>query len=476
MNNYNYNASMSKQDKDRMCDKGSMQENHELIKLSTNTNGSKKSTLKRTESKMDENNQESDDYSENESEFDEMQCRVQGRPNQRGNKAPRIESFVQERTITSSVCGGGRTEKNQIRHISKHQERTKEKKNDKKQLSNVENEQYDSSGDVQYLDEQNHEQIYVSRHALKFAVDERFSPLRIKCEPAPRTHIEASALVKELLKQIEQKFKKLNPRHNNPLGIDHYMIDENGDLVWFTKYIELFIFLCDNSNYPTTINSTNIQPLLPKRLPAKNAIILKFIDNKIKFEEVQNIVKEKLHTVYSIEEMLGTIMYRSRHIRIDLLSNEECTSVLNSGKFVIDGHLYEVDEYLPSPRLLICNKCNTAGHIKKNGRSTIEVCKRCGNARNDGSNHKICTIKFHHCGDEHEAASFSCTTITKFRQELLNQLKNNTHLLSPHVQFYIPQQFRDRRGKKVLTSNNNINRWQPQRDNPIIINPQDHNV
>ena len=90
MNNYNYNASMSKQDKDRMCDKGSMQENHELIKLSTNTNGSKKSTLKRTESKMDENNQESDDYSENESEFDEMQWRVQGRPNQRGNKAPRI--------------------------------------------------------------------------------------------------------------------------------------------------------------------------------------------------------------------------------------------------------------------------------------------------------------------------------------------------------------------------------------------------
>ena len=132
-------------------------------------------------------------------------------------------------------------------YISKHQEWTKEKKNDNKQLPNVENEQYDSSGDVQYLDGQNHKQIYVSRHALKFAVDERFSPLR--------TQIEASALVKELLKQIEQKFKKLNPRYNNPLGFDHYMIDENGDLVWFTKYIELFIFLCDNSNYPTQLTA-----------------------------------------------------------------------------------------------------------------------------------------------------------------------------------------------------------------------------
>lgn len=114
MNNYNYYENMSKKDKDRMCDEGMIQQNDELIRISTNSNENKKSSLKRTESKMDGNQQGSDDYPDVESEFEEMQWRVQGRPNQRGNKAPRIESFVVGRTITSSVRSGGRTEKNPI--------------------------------------------------------------------------------------------------------------------------------------------------------------------------------------------------------------------------------------------------------------------------------------------------------------------------------------------------------------------------
>ena len=316
----------------------------------------------------------------------------------------------------------------------------------------------------------------MSRQALRFAVDERFSPLRINCEPVLKTQNDASVLVKELLKQIEPNFRKLNPRYGNPLGFNHYTVDENGNLVCYTKSIELFIFMCDNSNYPPMVNNTIIRPSLPKRLPARNAIILKFIDNKIKFEEIQSTVNEKLKSVYAVEEMLGTMTYRSRHIRIDLLSTDEYTTVLNSGKFVIDGHLYEVDEYLPSPKLLICNKCNTPGHIRKNCRSEIEVCKRCGKDRNDGSNHKICIVKCHHCGDDHEATKYSCTTITKFRHELLNQLKNNTHLLPPHVQFYIPQQLRDKRGMKLLMRKNDINPSQSQRGNTINVNPNDYNA
>ena len=122
MSNYYHYENMSKKDKDRMCDEGITQQNCELIRISTSSNGNKKSSLKRTESKMDENQQGSDDYPDVESDFEEVQRRVQGRPNQRGNKAPRTDSFVVGRTITSSVRSGGRTEKNPTRHISKQQE------------------------------------------------------------------------------------------------------------------------------------------------------------------------------------------------------------------------------------------------------------------------------------------------------------------------------------------------------------------
>ena len=339
------------------------------------------------------------------------------------------------------------------------------------------NMRYERKIDVNDCVDQDHDQIYISRHAMKFAVEERFSPIKIKCEPALKSQNDASLIVKEFLNHIEKSFRKLNPRYSNPLGFDHYMVDNTGDLICFTNYIELFIYLCDIHNYPETINNIKIRPLLPTKLPARNAVILKFIDNKIKLDDIQNIIKDKLRSVYKIEEMLGTITYRSRHIRVDLLSIEEHNSILNSGKIVIEGHLYEIDEYLPSPRILICSKCNTPGHIKKNCKATIEICKRCGNDKNDGVDHKECNIKCHHCGGDHEATNYKCVTISNFRQELLRNLKNNTHLLPPHIQLYIPQQFRDKKGMKFLKNKNDeIHKVQARSVNSINVNSQDFNV
>ena len=79
----------------------------------------------------------------------------------------------------------------------------------------------------------------------------------------------------------------MNPLYNKPFGFEHYKMDINGDLICFTNYIEIFIFMCDINNYPETINNIKIHPILPTKIPAKKAIILKFIDNKIKFEDIQ---------------------------------------------------------------------------------------------------------------------------------------------------------------------------------------------
>ncbi|CAF1186396.1 unnamed protein product [Adineta ricciae] len=484
---------MSKEDKDRMCDNEIMKQSYERSKSHINSNdNNNKTTLKRTQSKRS-NNQEDSDYSpEIASENDENQWTLQRGSNRRRIKTPRTESFVHGRTITSSTYRHDRIEnKNSTRRTSKYEERKEEERQKYQQVSNVDSNQHVSTQEVQRVTSNNekekiskmyekrndeghweslkNEQIYVSRHAMKFAVEERFSPIKIKCVPPLKSQEDASLVVKEFLIQMEQEFKKLNPRYANSLGFDHYMMDTNGDLLCFTKYIELFIFMCNINNYPEIINNIKIEPVLPTRLPARNVLILKFIDNKIKMEDVERIVKEKLKSVYALEEMLGTITNHSRHIRVDLLSKEEHDKTLNAGKFVIDGHLYGVDEFLPSPRILICNKCNTPGHIKKNCKATIDICRRCGEDRNDGNNHYTCNIKCHHCGGNHEATSYTCSTISKFRQNLLQQLKNNTYLLPPHMQFYIPQQFRDQKSKKFLI-NENIDKRQPEVHQQNIFN------
>ena len=70
--------------------------------------------------------QGSDDYPEGESQIDDVQWQYPTRSNKRGNKAPRFNSFVQGRTITSSSRGNGRTEKNTTRYIFPQDEERKQ--------------------------------------------------------------------------------------------------------------------------------------------------------------------------------------------------------------------------------------------------------------------------------------------------------------------------------------------------------------
>jgi hypothetical protein len=84
----------------------------------------------------------------------------------------------------------------------------------------------------------------VSRHTLTFAVENRLSPLKILRDPALKSQEDGLMIVKECLNCIEKNFRKLNPRDNQPLGFDHYMVDNNVVLVCFTNYIELFIYMC----------------------------------------------------------------------------------------------------------------------------------------------------------------------------------------------------------------------------------------
>ncbi|CAF2099954.1 unnamed protein product [Rotaria magnacalcarata] len=51
-------------------------------------------------------------------------------------------------------------------------------------------------------------EFYVTRQALKFAVEDKFPPLRILCDPQLKTHEDGTSIIKELLKYIEQNLKK----------------------------------------------------------------------------------------------------------------------------------------------------------------------------------------------------------------------------------------------------------------------------
>ncbi len=83
MSNYNYYANMTKDANDRLCDHEKNLTCYWTIQSlpEQNNNSSKRSSLKRTESKMDEYHRGSDNNPDVESEADDAQWRYQGRSN-----------------------------------------------------------------------------------------------------------------------------------------------------------------------------------------------------------------------------------------------------------------------------------------------------------------------------------------------------------------------------------------------------------
>ncbi|CAF2126218.1 unnamed protein product [Rotaria magnacalcarata] len=121
---------------------------------------------------------------------------------------------------------------------------------------------------------------------------------------------------------------------------------------------------------------------------------------------------------------------------------EEVVKILNSGVFPLNGYLIEVTEFLAPPKLLICSRCNCPGHIKKECNGPFDRCKRCGVNKAQGD-HSQCLIKCHHCEGDHIASDYRCPVITKFRGELIDELRKRPDLLPQNIQLFIPVEFRN---------------------------------
>ena len=104
---------------------------------------------------------------------------------------------------------------------------------------------------------------------------------------------------------------------------------------------------------------------------------------------------------------------------------------------------FNIDEFLPSPRMLICTRCNWPGHTKKMCQnSKYDMCRRCGDDRSDKEKHSDCTISCHHCGAAHMSTDYKCPMLQEYRRHLIDELRKHPERLSPDIQIFIPSEYR----------------------------------
>ncbi|CAF1664365.1 unnamed protein product [Rotaria magnacalcarata] len=219
-----------------------------------------------------------------------------------------------------------------------------------------------------------------------------------------------------------------------------------------TKCMEIFIHLCILVNYPQEVNNIKIEPQLPKYLPPPFSVLIKFVHNHISIDEIRQEVKSKYFSQYSCNELIGTKTNRTRHVRIDFTERKDYNTILNNGQISFCSQLYTVSEFLEAPKLLICSKCNSPGHMKKQCQSKYDRCRRCGGDRIIGD-HVECSIKCHHCSGEHLSTDYKCPILADYRFELVKELKRHPERLPEHVQLFIPAQCRDRNDRSHVITN-----------------------
>jgi len=164
-------------------------------------------------------------------------------------------------------------------------------------------------------------------------------------------------------------------------------------------------------------------------------------------------IKTSIKSIFNVEDMRGSMNEKSRHVRLELSSQNEYNVILKNGGISINGHIIEVNEFLSPPRLLICSKCNDPGHIRRNCKFQYDACRRCGKDRTIGD-HKECTICCHRCNENHLSTDYKCPYLIDYRRSLLHKLKNQPNLLPPNMHIFIPTECHDKgiKNNKILSN------------------------
>ncbi|CAF1306181.1 unnamed protein product [Rotaria sordida] len=291
----------------------------------------------------------------------------------------------------------------------------------------------------------------ITNYALDYASNYHFSPFKLECNPQIKERKEGKKLINDLMKFITRGFLTQNPCFSKDIFVDLWWIDLEGNIQLIIKTTDLYVYLCKKDRYPNEVNHVKINPIPPTRLPPQHTVIIKWVNNLFTDDDISDELNMKFESIFSIESMYGLINEKNRHIKVEILDKKEHIKILNSGKINLGGHLYSVDEFLPSPRILICNRCNLPGHTKKSCRnSEVDICRRCGNPRTNIKEHINCEIKCHHCQEKHVANDYKCKVIEKYRRELIEELKKHPERMPPEVQLFIPTEYRSDDRKKMI--------------------------
>jgi hypothetical protein len=140
-----------------------------------------------------------------------------------------------------------------------------------------------------------------------------------------------------LIKSIKTDFIAEDAMFSKPLLFDIWWIDPGGDLQIIIKTTELYVYLCKQERYPKELIGIKLIHHPPSHLPPQHTTIFKWISRTIAKDDIKEELTSKYESIFSIQDMGGTMNDKTRHVKVELSNKKEYIQLLNSGQITIFG-------------------------------------------------------------------------------------------------------------------------------------------
>ncbi|CAF1326488.1 unnamed protein product [Adineta steineri] len=197
------------------------------------------------------------------------------------------------------------------------------------------------------------------------------------------------------------------------------------DVLLYVKDSTSFAALLDHSKWPLMICGEQfIFPSVPS-IPPQLSLIIKNVDIHLDFDEFSLDLKNLYPSIQNVIRMKNKFSNDIKMVKLELTCAKARDDLLNNKLVYVNYSCYEIEEYIAPVNVLICSKCCSIGHFRRQCTEQDETCKSCGQSFKDLKMHHCSSIiKCKHCNGDHLSNSMKCPVVKTFRADLTKKLMN----------------------------------------------------
>ncbi|CAF1229905.1 unnamed protein product [Didymodactylos carnosus] len=150
------------------------------------------------------------------------------------------------------------------------------------------------------------------------------------------------------------------------------------DILIYVKNSESFSCLYDENKWPNLIGEEKfVLPLKPS-IPPQLSIVIKNVGYRIDFASFCDDLKAAYSGVEKTVRLRNKDQFETKLVKVEFNNGETRDKILKRGKIIANYISYDVDEYIGQAKVLICSKCMSRGHFKRQCRQAQHTCRVCG--------------------------------------------------------------------------------------------------